>query len=147
MKKHHLLLLIAVFLWACESDPETSPDEVVRMYQAYVDQNKFDQAAMLSTPAEQKRLEELEQMIAADIDSTILETVFERIDCQIQSATAKCTCLLKDQYESYTALFSLVKSDGNWLIDVPEEEEIEYDEDLEAIMDSLFQEETLDPGN
>lgn len=139
MKKYLPLLLLAILLWSCESDPQTPPDEVVRMYQAYVDQNEFAQAALLSTPAEQKRLKELEQMIAMDMDSTILETLFERIDCEIQRDTARCTCLLEDQYESYTALFVLVKPNGDWLIDLPEEEEIEYDEDMEAIMDSLFQ--------
>lgn len=139
MRSYLLLLLLATCLWSCEADPETPPDEVVRMYQAYIDQNEFAQAALLSTSAEQKRLQELAQMIAGDMDSTILETVFERIDCQIQRDTARCTCLLEDQYEAYSALFVLVKPNGNWLIDLPEEEEIEYDEDLEAIMDSLFQ--------
>lgn len=139
MRKLFLCFSLVACLWSCESDPATPPDEVVRMYQAYIDQNQFDQAAQLSTSAEQKRLQELEQMIAADMDSTILETTFERIDCEIQSDTARCTCLLEDQYEAYTAMFILVKNSGNWLIDLPEDEEIEYDEDLEAIIDSLLQ--------
>lgn len=139
MKNYYFLLLFLSFLWSCEADPDTPPEEVVQMYQAYVDQNKFDQAAQLSTPSEQKRLQELEQMIAGDMDSTILKTVFERIDCQVQKDTARCTCLLADQYESYTALFTLVKPSGNWLIDLPEEDEIEYDEELESILDSLLQ--------
>lgn len=139
MRKLFLWFSLLACLWTCESDPATPPEEVIRMYQAYIDQNQFDQAAQLSTPAEQKRLQELEQMIAADVESTILETTFERIDCEIQSDTTRCTCLLEDQYEAYTAMFVLVKSNGNWLIDLPEDEAIEYDEELEAIIDSLLQ--------
>jgi hypothetical protein len=139
MKKYFYLLLALPFLWACESEPETPPDEVIRMYQAYVDQNEFMKAGRLSTAAEQKRLEELAQMIAGDMDSTVLETIFQRIDCQITGNTARCACLLEDQYETYSSLFILTKTQGNWLVDLPEEGEIEYDEDMEAIMDSLFQ--------
>lgn len=142
MRKYFYLLFALSFLWACEADPDTPPDEVIRMYQAYIDQNEFIKAGHLSTAAEQKRLEELAQMIAGDMDSTILETVFQRIDCQITGNTARCTCLLEDQYEAYSSLFILTRSKGNWLVDLPEEGEIEYDEDLEAIMDSLFQQPT-----
>jgi hypothetical protein len=132
---------LLLLLFACQEDPSTTPAEVVRLYQAYVDQNEFDKAGELSTPAERKRLQELAQMIAVDADSTILHTQFETINCQeLDADTVKCDCLLEDQYERYEALFTLVRSGGDWLIDLPEEESVEYETEIEAVIDSLLRE-------
>ena len=110
------------------------------MYQAYVDQNEFNKAGSLSTPSEQKRLQELAKMIEADAEETILYTSFEEIECTINANVATCDCLLKDQYEEYEAVFTLAKVNNQWLVDLPEEQDIEYDEEIEAVMDSLLNE-------
>lgn len=138
------LLGLLFSFFACEEDPSTTPAEVVRLYQAYVDQNEFEKAAKLSTTSEKKRLQELEQMIAADADSSILYTKFESINCrQLGTDTVKCDCLLKDQYETYDAVFTLIKSGQDWLIDLPEQESVEYETEIEAVIDSLLRE-TID---
>ena len=110
------------------------------MYQAYVDQNEFDKAGQLSTAAEQKRLKELEMMIADDGDAAILATTFDRINCRVAQDTAFCDCKLTDQYESYEAEFVLLRSKDAWLVDLPREEAVEYDEEIESMLDSLFEE-------
>lgn len=133
-------LFCCLSFFGCSEEPDASPQEIVRLYQAYMDQNEFIKAAQLSTPPEKKRLEELEQMIGAYADSTVLTTSFERIDCTIKADSAICDCLLADQYESYEAEFVLLKRDKEWLIDLPREEDVEYDEEIEAVLDSLIRE-------
>lgn len=137
----YLLFVLIISLGACTDDPETTPEEVVKLYQAYVDQNEFDKARELSTAAEAKRLQELEQMIAADADSSILYTSFEQINCtEISAGTVECDCLLADQYETYFALFIVVRQNGQWLIDLPRPESVEYENEMESVMDSFRQE-------
>lgn len=135
-----LLFCLSWQLVACVNDPDTTPAAVVKQYQAFIDQNEFENAAQLSTPAEAIRLRELERMIAADADSTILYTSFEQINCQeIRPDTVACKCELSDQYETYSAVFTLVKRNHQWLVDIPRPETIEYDSDTESINKSLQQ--------
>lgn len=135
-----LTFCLPFLLWACEDEPDRTPTEVVKLYQAYVDQNEFAKAGLLSTPAEAKRLQELAQMIAADADSSILYTTFEQIRCeQISADTVECACRLADQYETYSALFTVVQQKGKWLVDVPQPESVEYDSEVESALDSLLQ--------
>lgn len=137
----YLFFVLIFLLVACMDDSETTPQEVVKLYQTYVDQNEFDKARELSTVAEAKRLQELEQMIAADADSSILYTSFEQINCtEIAADTVECDCMLADQYETYSALFIVVRQDGQWLIDLPKPESVEYENEMESVLDSLRQE-------
>jgi hypothetical protein len=137
----YLLFVLTISLVACADDPKTTPEEVVKLYQAYVDQNEFDKARQLSTPAEAKRLQELEQMIAADSTASLLYTSFEQINCRaISKDTVECDCVLADQYETYSALFVVVRQGGQWVIDIPRPESVEYENEMESILDSLREE-------
>jgi len=119
-----LLLLSGIILWGCQPDPaadRASPEEVLRAYQDFIDKNQFVQAELLSTPAEQKRLEEMAVMLRSmPEDSTLLETRFLNIDCRVEGDTARCRCRVEDQYERYEQQYRLVRIDGRWLVDVPE---------------------------
>lgn len=116
-----------------------NPEAVLRAYQAYYDQNMFAEARELSTAAEQERLTELEQIIRSESqDSTILQTSFERISCTTTGDTAICDCLLRDQYEQYRARFQLLRQNDRWRVDAPHEEQLQIDEEIDRIMDSLL---------
>jgi len=140
------LLVLVIVLFSCQPDSRESfdsvnqsPEEVLRAYQGYYDRNQFDEAKALSTPAEQERLDELAEIIAMEVsDSTVLETVFEDLDCSVQRDTARCICTLRDQYEQYQANFQLVRTQAGWLVDAPHEEQLRIDEELDRIMDSLL---------
>lgn len=140
------LLAIATVLFACQPEPDKlaesvnqSPEEVLRAYQRYYDRNQFQEAKALSTPAEQERLDELAEIIAMEVsDSTVLETVFEELNCSARGDTATCLCTLRDQYEQYQANFQLVRTESGWLVDAPHQEQLRIDEDLDRIMDSLL---------
>lgn len=123
-----------------ETKPD-APEEVLKQYQAYIDKNKFGEARELSTPAGQQWLSELEAIISNEqSDSTELDTRFLSLSCEGKGDTLVCACVLKDQYERYTADYRLVRLEGKWLVDAPEEEIIIENDLIESVPDSLLEE-------
>ncbi len=142
--KRILFFLIGWSLAGCQSEPPT-PEAVIRQFQAHIDKNEFAEAKALSTPRGQQRLDDLEAIIAGELaDSTIFNTTFLEIDCQIDGDTARCLCLVQDSYEQYKSDYKLVRVNGKWLVDVPEEESADEEEFIEMLdslnYDSLFRE-------
>lgn len=135
-----LLLSLVLLLVACQKDTTTDgPETAIRTYQHHLDRNEFEAAAQISTPAGQRFLRELSFIIAdEDPDSTLLTTELLAADCSIVQDTANCLCQMRDQYEAYEADFRLIRVDGRWLVDAPEDDyQMESDELLEGILDSL----------
>ncbi len=137
------LLPVLIILIGCkreEPKPET-PEEVLRHYQSYIDKNKFEEARALSTSAGQQWLSELEAIISNEqVDSTVLETKFLSLSCAGPGDTLTCSCVLEDQYERYTAEYRLVRIQGQWLVDAPEEDIIIDNDIIESVPDSLLKE-------
>jgi hypothetical protein len=131
-------------LFACQSEPRQpeTPEEVLQMYQQYIDKNEFNKAKTLSTPAGQEWLAELASIIEDEQpDSTILTTNFISIDCkELEGGALRCECVLEDEYEKYTAEYRLIKSDGQWLVDAPQDDIIIENDIIEALPDSLIEE-------
>ena len=128
---------VVMFLfYACETDesPRTIPPEmVIKKYQEFIDKNRFDAAKNLSTERGKELIEEMEASIPEDLmEYTLLVTKFYEIDCEIEEVSAVCICDLEDDYERYEALYNLVKVDGRWLVDAPEED-MEFEEINEMI--------------
>lgn len=110
--------------------PKT-PEAVVRQYQAYIDSNYFDRAQRLST-ARSAPLHEMMAAIVADTpaDSSLIHTEFLRIECTTEQDAAICICQLRDEYETYESEYLLVRVNGRWQVDLPEDQgEINMDED------------------
>jgi hypothetical protein len=139
--RHYISLGICLlFFMACQQQekkgsaiPETlpnTPETVVRQYQALMDSNRFERAALLSTPDGQAMLNMLAEIMAGDPpDSSIIHTNFLDLNCAVQKDTARCNCLLRDEYEEYASQFKLLKINGQWLVDIPEEDEVEMSEE------------------
>ncbi|MBX2876241.1 MAG: hypothetical protein KTR30_29245 [Saprospiraceae bacterium] len=140
--RHYLTLgLLSCMLFACQDDPKgadnyqaeplpNTPETVIQQYQAYMDSNRFERAALLSTPEGKDMLNMLAQIMAGDPpDSTIIHTQILDMNCTTVVDTARCQCELKDEYEAYQSLFKLVRIEGQWLVDVPEENDIEMTEE------------------
>lgn len=142
--KHSIILLgmVITLLAACKQQAELpkTPEEVVKAYQAYYDQNRFDEAKALSTLAEQSRLDNLAKMMQEQsADSTQLTTSFLSLKCRTKGDSAFCQCRCKDQYETYNIEFVLLRRKNQWLIDAPKEEKYDYDiPDVDAGVDTLF---------
>ncbi|MDX1940431.1 MAG: hypothetical protein SFU99_07760 [Saprospiraceae bacterium] len=137
-----------ITILSCQQEPKIpeTPEEIVKKFQGYIDNNQFAEAKILSTPSGQARLSDLETIISGELaDSTIFNTTFLKINCQISADTARCLCLVRDNYEEYETDYKLIRIKGQWLVDVPEEELIEEEEFIESLdslnFDSLFQEE------
>lgn len=135
-------ILLLFVLSGCnrdESKPE-KPEDVLKQYQAYIDKNQFEEARALSTPAGQQWLTELEAIISNEqSDSTVLDTRFLSLTCEGPGDTLKCSCVMKDQYERYTAEYRLVRLEGQWLVDAPEEDIIIENDIIESVPDSLLE--------
>ncbi len=134
------LLMGLSFLSACVQDSKegkeltttsntealpTEPEAIVKLYQSYVDSNRFEAAKRLSTESGKAWLDTLAQFIYANaeqevLDSTILQTTFKRILCNQQKDTTLCFCLLEDQDGEYKAEYQLIRADSTWKVDAPE---------------------------
>jgi len=109
--------------------PET-PEEVVRQYQVYLDQNDFNRAKTLSTSREAERLDEVSRVVAAESqDSTRTYSTFLKINCVVLADSARCACTIRDQYETYDTDFVLIRYNRRWLVDSAPQEEILFDEE------------------
>ena len=114
---------------AAAQTPQT-PEAVVRQYQLYLDQNDFDRAKTLSTSREAERLVEVSRIVAAESqDSTRTYSTFLKLNCVVQSDSARCSCTIRDQYETYDTEFVLVRYKRQWLVDSAPQEEILFDEE------------------
>lgn len=138
-----LICLLSLIALGCQPEPNEmtadDPETVLRAYQAFYDQNMFDEARALATAAEQERLTELESIIRSESqDSTILQTAFQSIKCTVQGDTAICNCTLRDQYEQYQASFQLIRQEDRWLVDAPHEEQLQIDQEIDRIIDSIL---------
>lgn len=133
-----LSILASVIVYSCrrsEPPPPDTPEKVVQAYQGFIDNNEFEKAKELSTPEEQERIDGIASIIANEMaDSTLLNTVFLSINCSQEADTAICICQVKDEYEEYETEYLLVRVNGQWLVDAPQEEIIIDDEIIEEFL-------------
>ena len=145
-----LLLLIIVFV-GCTSDKNSvegnevdyaalilEPNELIELYQSFIDSNRFEEAKLISTEAGKVWLDELAHIVLSDEepDSTILNTKFLDIDCQsITQDSLRCYCIARDQDGAYDVSFIVVKENKYWRIDAPEDDEDYIEEQI--IIDML----------
>ena len=141
-----LILLIGVLLSSCSSDEPAAgsldsgraPEWVVKKYQQFVDQNQFQYAKELSTPAEQARLDKLAAvMVSESLTESILTTKFLQINCDLEGKVNYCQCLVEDEYERYEMVFKLVRARGQWLVDAPEGEDVGEGEVIDGVLNGM----------
>ncbi len=115
--------------WSCKNERHQvlPPEEVIRQYQGFIDVDRYEDAKALSTPAERERLDALAEFMAGmPADSTVIHTIFHRINCrEMADGAVVCDCVMEDEEGEYDAVFQLVKINGTWRVDVPAEEEPE----------------------
>ena len=147
-----LALYVCLCLWlsSCSDDQTAvgaldggrSLEWTVEKYQYYVDQNQFDEAKTMSTPAEQLRLDKLAAvMVSEPVTETIITTDFLQIDCKAEGKITYCHCLVEDAYERYELVYKLVWAQGKWLIDAPDGDRFGEDvmDDVLNGMDEIMQ--------
>jgi len=141
-----LLCFCIISTVACNKESVTpyTPEEVLRLYQGYVDSNKFEDAKKFCTHSERDRLDKLALAISNEWqDSTIFTTTFLKVDCKEKEQRVLCHCMVQDEYEKYEADYILVKEKGKWLVDAPEEVIIIQPEQMDEMLDEFLN----DPEN
>ena len=134
----HFTLFSNLFSCNLEPQPKIPPERVVEKYQELIDKNNFQGAKILSTKNGQLFIDDLAASIPPELlDSTIINTHFLSIDCDIEKYEANCLCEVEDEYESYEALYTLLLVKGRWLVDAPEEEPMDFEEIEEIVEDIL----------
>ena len=136
---------LLIFLLACASEsattemahPET-PEAVVRTWQKLVDNNEFAKARQLSTPNAIALIDIIETFqMSEPADSSIIETRFLSLNCQTAEEAATCFALIEYEGEKIQDTIYLVKTEGKWLMDIPEEES-DYESDvIEEMMQEI----------
>jgi len=153
MKNLFYLSLIAL-CWSCGSDsaqdaaakvsnslPNT-PETVARKWQEFVDLDKFEDAAKLSTPNAKEWLVMIEKFLEglpAEENGEVFMTNFTEMNCVEEENTARCGCLIQEEDELIADTFILHKIDGQWMVDVPEEVTEESEGNIDEFIDSLMQ--------
>ena len=146
MRVVSVLIVFILFLFAA-CRPE-SPETVARKWQAHLDNNEFEAAMTLSTPATQELLSWMDAAFESfDPDSTVIHTDLSKMTCRENGDRAVCYYPVQEEGQTYNDSIILVRVNGKWLVDLPEEPLYEEEaENLFEIMslDSLDAVDSLD---
>ena len=131
--------LAAFLFFACQ--PASSPESVVRQWQSHIDHNEFEKAKALSAPRTEALLSWMEALLSEmDADSVITQTDFKEINCSENGDKAVCYYTLEEDGQTFYDSFLLVRINGKWLVDLPEETPYEEgDEDMESLFQMMSQ--------
>ncbi|MBK7937267.1 MAG: hypothetical protein IPJ82_09330 [Lewinellaceae bacterium] len=107
-------LLLA--LTYCTSPNASSPEEVARQWQAYIDKNEFEEARQLSAGEALRYVEDLANYNEQDT----LEwenNVMLNLRCQVLGDSVYCTYHFEDELgEPIPGQLALKRIDGRWLV-------------------------------
>ncbi|MEM1319307.1 MAG: hypothetical protein AAGG75_03570 [Bacteroidota bacterium] len=123
---------------ACSPPPNPGPEAVARQWQAFVDKNQFDEARKLSTPRAQEMVSLMERLFQGEEGDLTSSTLFKSMNCAEKGdSLAICTYQIIDEEELIVDSFTLIKDGSNWLVDIPEEEDIMEEEDVEKLFNEF----------
>lgn len=135
--RYFLLSFLLLSLLACQEEGTSSsssttqqtpalprsadPEAVVRRWQQHFDRNEFEAAKTLSTAQTVEVLQGLEAFFAEFGDSSVIHTNFLELKCTERGDSAWCFAMIKDEEinELYRDTFDLLRQDGRWLINLP----------------------------
>ncbi len=127
-----LLLLLGAAMMSCTSNvielPNT-PESVARQWQEWVDNNQYLKARKLSTGNAIKWIDWLEETLQQNAleEDTLPPARFLSMSCTERDQQASCVYLIDDDGYQYRDSFFLQKINGQWLVDIPEQDLIEDD--------------------
>ncbi len=146
-----IVITCFILFGSCVSSPEESkintPSGVARIWlENYYHSNDYDLAKSYSTAETAAMIDTIKGMIFPDQENTEpLPFKIENVRCKQTkgSTTAECTCTYKEAETSFTENLLLVQQDGQWLVDVVEEnEDMLEDKEIEKMTKDF--ESTLD---
>jgi len=133
-----ILTILSLSFFACTSDQpkeENTPEDVVRRWQKFVDQNQFEEAKKISASRAIELIEDMEAIIEAEpaLANETIRTEFVMLSCSEQGTQAICRYVIKEEGEAIQDSFILSQQKGKWLVDLPEE-----DLEEESILQDIF---------
>lgn len=122
-----LPILLLAALAACQKTE--TPESVVRQWQAHIDNNEFEQAKALSSPQTAELISWM-QALLTDMDAAeyITQTTFTELKCRENGDQAVCYYTIEEEGEIFQDSFILVRINGKWLVDLPDEEDFDEEE-------------------
>jgi len=150
-----ILITCFILFGSCASSSEeakvNTPSSVARIWlENYYHHNDYDLAKRYSTAETVAMIDTIKGMIFPDQENTEpLPFKIENVRCKQSkgSLTAECTCTYKEDKTSFTEKLILVQKDGQWLVDVIDEnddmlkdKEIEkMTKDFESTLDRMLE--------
>jgi len=101
-----------------------TPESVARQWQQYIDYNNFDAAKKLSTNNGIIWIDGIKSILlnVEEGEEAITPTEFTVMTCKEDKDKATCNYVYREEEEIIIDSFFLVRQNGQWLVDIPEEE-------------------------
>lgn len=129
-------LLLILSCQTAEPLPNT-PETVSRQWQEHINNNQFAQAKKLSTTNAKEWVNWIEKMIVEEEPGEALPPpIFLEMTCKEIGDKATCLFLQEDAGEQFRDSFFLFKINGQWLVDIPEED-LEMDDTMEQLFNQM----------
>jgi hypothetical protein len=134
-----VFFLVLFFFSNCVSDKKqlpNTPEKVARQWQSWIDSSQYQLARELSTPTTIEWIDWAEETLkeSGEEKEILKPAVFLSMQCSETGDKAICDYLMDDEGYQYRDTFYLQKINGQWLVNIPEEDLIESNE-LKQLME------------
>lgn len=110
------VLTILVLVWQCQSSEPSEPEEVVRLWQSYIDRNRFDSARLYSTDLARSYVDFLDALVQDD-SAEVTYTDLRQLRCVVAGDSAVCSYQIEDELGEYISdTLVLKRIGGRWLV-------------------------------
>jgi len=109
---------VAIFLSLanCRFEKKPAPDEVVRLWQDYIDRNQFDSARQFSTELARSYVDFLDALTQGDTTETYQTQLYD-LGYEVRGDSAICHFLIEGEMgERIPDTLILYKVKGHWLV-------------------------------
>ncbi len=109
-------LVLLALGWQCQSSEPSEPEEVVRLWQSYIDRNRFDSARLYSTELARSYVDFLDALVQDD-SAEVTYTDLRQLRCVVAGDSAVCSYQIEDELGEYIAdTLVLKRIGGRWLV-------------------------------
>ncbi len=131
-------MVLSIGACAPEKELPNTPETVAKQWQIYIDNNHFDKAKTLSTKQAIEMVDMIQSVLYTEIEEEVeSNTVFKEMICTEKGNKAICTYIIIESGEEIQDSFFLQKENSQWLVDVPEEEELLKNDPIEKMSDDF----------
>ena len=121
MKKLLGLVMIAIVIVAVSAcgGKKNTPEAIAEKYLNHLNKKEYAEAKKLGTEATGQMIDMMESFAGADKKAEVKNVKIENIKCE--TTEDKSSCTYTEDGKPANAPITLVKKDGNWLVDMKKE--------------------------